>query len=104
MRNIDIKTLGKNAALLGKVVCYGLVMVGYVSASRYNHKHAGGNARYSGAVNAIMESDMFSCDKTEAVSILKRDGDTEFYEAIVNIAKNNDMFSSDKLETIRALS
>ena len=58
---------------------------------------------YSGAVGTIMDSDMFGHQKSEAVSMLKRNETGEYYRAIENIV-DSDMFSHDKLKLIKQLS
>lgn len=54
---------------------------------------------YSGAVQAVMDSGMWSADKNKAINALPKDADSEVYKAICSIA-NSGMWSADKLETI----
>lgn len=58
---------------------------------------------YGDAVEAIMDSDMFSSTKSNAIATLKSDADDEYYKAVVCIAKS-DMFDSEKLDTIKRIS
>ena len=55
---------------------------------------------YDGAIKAINDSDMWSSDKLETISVIKRDETSEYYNAIISIA-DSDMWSKDKLEAVR---
>lgn len=57
---------------------------------------------YDDAVKAILNSNMWSEDKTTAISALKRGKDSAFYSAIIEVAKSS-MFSADKLKTILSI-
>lgn len=59
-----------------------------------------GEVKYDDAIKAIMESGMFSSDKTKAIETLKMDGTSELYSGVINIVNSN-MFSSDKLKSIK---
>lgn len=59
---------------------------------------------YDDAVHAIMNSSMYSHDKSEATAALKRNGNAEFYKAIVHIVEDFDTYSHDKVDMIKALS
>jgi hypothetical protein len=61
-----------------------------------------GDVKYSDAVSVIMDSGMYSSDKTRAVEMLKKDGDSEFYKSIIKVVNSN-MFSSDKLKLITTM-
>ena len=63
---------------------------------RYNT----GNVKYDDAIRAIMNSRMWSEDKSKAVSLLRKDGSSEFCKAIIDVA-NSSMWSNDKIETIQ---
>lgn len=54
---------------------------------------------YSGAVQAIMRSSMWSDDKNKAIEALTKDESSEVYKAICSIA-NSSMWSDDKRKTI----
>lgn len=56
----------------------------------------------SKAVEAINESDMWSSDKSEAISSIKHGFPQDVYYAVVSIAKS-DMWSSDKRDAIEKL-
>lgn len=56
--------------------------------------------KYDDAIKAINDSDMWSNDKSEAISIIRRDEISEYYNAIISIV-DSDMWSKDKLESIK---
>lgn len=62
-----------------------------------------GEAKYSDAVNAILNSSMFDSSKTRAMELLKRDADSEYYKSVI-LAVNSEMFDSTKVQTIKMLS
>ena len=66
-------------------------------------KNCIGEATYSDAVNAIMNSSMFDSTKTKVMTLLKRDESADYYKAVIAVAKSN-MFDSNKVQTIEALS
>lgn len=62
-----------------------------------------GNVGYDDAVKAIMNSNMMSSYKTEAVSAVKRDGTPDYYRAVISTV-NSDMMSHYKIDAIRNMS
>lgn len=61
-----------------------------------------GNVGYSDAIDVVMESSMFSTDKTRAIAVIKKNGDTDYYRAAIRVIKSN-MFPSDKIRTLEQL-
>ena len=59
-----------------------------------------GCVSYSDAVSAVLNSDMFSSAKEEAVKMIPKDGDNELYRSIIQIV-NSDAFSSNKANMIK---
>ena len=59
-----------------------------------------GDVSYSDAVNAIMDSNMLSSYKQEAVAALAKDRDKEFYKAVIHVV-NSDMMGSYKGDAIK---
>lgn len=57
---------------------------------------------YSGAMNAIMKSTMFSSDKTDITKLLLPNAPEDYYSSVISIA-NSTMFSSDKAYAIKNL-
>lgn len=55
---------------------------------------------YSDAVEAIMESDMFSSAKKEIMEFVTPDKNNDFYKAVIQVV-NSDMFSNSKVEVIK---
>lgn len=102
INNENFKTIGKIAKAGCTFAARSLVLVlSYTSAKdiietiRYS-----GKVGYNDAVSAIMSSSMFSSNKNEAVSALKKDGDSELYKAVIHVVRSN-MLSSNKVETIK---
>lgn len=62
-----------------------------------------GNVGYDDAVKVIMNSDMMSSYKTEAISVLKHDSTPDYYRAVISTV-NSDMMSSYKVDAIRNMS
>lgn len=60
-------------------------------------------AGYSGAVDAIMKSEMSSYYKQEAIRALRRDGDDEYYRAISYIVNDSNTSSYYVVEMINGL-
>lgn len=93
-----IKNVGR---VVGTIMLYGAVFV----APRVLAKDvtcaigSNGDAKYSDAVNAITDSNMFSADKTKAIAMLRKNEDVEYYKSVIRVIKST-MFSSDKLKTI----
>lgn len=46
---------------------------------------------YSGAVESIMQSDMSSYYKNQAIAMLKKDLDESYYRSVASIARSNDL-------------
>ena len=57
---------------------------------------------YSGAMNAIMNSTMYSSDKTDITKLLLPNASEDYYSSVISIA-NSTMFSSDKVYAIKSL-
>lgn len=94
---VEVGRKGLNYAIpiLG-VVLFSGTAVNKLDMMRYNT----GTVKYDDAVRAIMNSSMWSEDKSKAVAMLRIDGGSEFYKAIIDIAKSS-MWSNDKLKTIQ---
>lgn len=70
----------------------------YQSIARQSYSADG----YSEAANAIMDSDMWSHCKREALQLLPQDASESDYKAVIAVA-NSDMWSHDKVDAIRDL-
>ena len=60
-------------------------------------------AKYSDAVQAIMNSAMLDSYKREIVGLLKQDGDSEYYRTVI-MTISSDMLDSYKRDVIKELS
>lgn len=83
--------------IIGTVVCTDLVK------DIYNDIRYRGEVGYDDAVRAILDSNMFSANKQDAISVLKTGESSEYYKAVI-IAARSSMFSYDRFETIRSMS
>ena len=107
MKMYKSESMGNLVKQVCKITFYGLLAA--VSCSRLEkhvtyRNYGSVSSGYGEAVAAIMESNMFSCDKEEAVTALKANGSADFYKAIVSIVRDPKTFSCDKRDMIKALS
>ena len=106
MTKINWKSVGDFVGQVCEVALYGVAVITAFRAGKYLTAGIDGPiiASYSDAVGAIMDSSMFSHDKSEAIEALKRHENSDYYGAIVRIAKDSSMFSHDKVKMIKHLS
>lgn len=102
--NVNKETVGKIARNGCRVALYALAVIlphvsvkETVDAIRYS-----GNVEYSDVISVIMNSSMFSSDKQEMISLMKKDKDAEYYRSIIQVVKSN-MYSGDKVKTIKTI-
>ena len=101
---ITKEAIGNVAKAGGMVILYGLAAM----ASRVSVKDVidtvrySGNVGYSDAFGAIMDSDMMSSYKNEAIELLKREQDVEYYKAGIKLV-HSDMMSSYKMSAIKKI-
>lgn len=103
MKKIDLKPIGEFAKGVGKIVSFGALVGLYYKLGDMVAGSGTSIVGYSDAVKAIMNSNMFSGDKSQAVSVLKRYDSSEFYKAIISIANDSSVFSGDKVRMIKQL-
>lgn len=58
-----------------------------------------GVVSYSDAINAVLDSSMFSSNKEEIIRALPKDGSSDFYKSVMHIVES-DMLSSSKVNAI----
>lgn len=105
MKKIDWKPVKDIAELVGGAVAYGLVVAAYSKVVKNITEFPENSfAGYDDAIGAIMNSSMYSHDKSKAAAVLKRNGNSAFYKAIIHIAKDSSMYSHDKVDMIKELS
>lgn len=105
MRRLNLKPIGDFIGQACEVALYGALILASCKVGEYITKEIdNAPVRYNDAVDAIMDSTMFSGDKHKAISMLKTDGSAEFYRAVVRVMKDSSMFSGDKLKMIQTLS
>ena len=104
MAKLNLKPVGEFAGEFCKIVGYGLALVlPRVITVYLSNKHDKVTADYSGAVEAIMNSDMMSSYKQDAVQALKTNGSIDYYKAVIHIVYSSAM-SSYKVNMIQDLS
>jgi len=104
MRKVNWECIKNGMGQYGKPVLYGLAALASYVASEYIKQYCE-NATpvgYDGAVRTIMNSSMFSSDKTRAIAAMKPNCDAEVYKAVVHIVNGN-AYSSDKIAMIANL-
>ena len=94
----------KNATRVVKFV--GTMFLGYCTVVAKTDQTKNNNyiyfSTYSGAINAIMKSTMYSSDKTDISKLLLPNASEDYYSSVISIA-NSTMFSSDKVYAIKNL-
>lgn len=94
----------KNANRVVKFV--GTMFLGYCAVVAKTDQTKNNNyiyfSTYSGAMNAIMNSTMYSSDKTNISKLLLSNASEDYYSSVISIA-NSTMFSSDKVYAIKNL-
>ena len=104
MKKINWESVKNFAELVGGVVAYGLMITAYEKfMENITEVPESTFAGYDDAIGAIMKSDMYSHDKSQAAAALKRNGNSSFYKAIIHIAKDTSMYSHDKVYMIKEL-
>lgn len=101
MKNETVKQV---AGVIGKIAAFGVLLmiprVVRVECELEEDEHVADG--YYDAVRAIMDTNMFTSDKCEMISVIKTNGSKEYYKTVINIVNAN-MFSSDKIEMIKEL-
>lgn len=103
---MDKKQVGSFIVETGKGIIYGLswlaLLFPYIENSSNAVKRLAVEASYSGAIKAIMGSDMLSSYKKIAVDVLLKNQDEEYYKAVIEVINSN-MLDSYKVETIKKI-
>ena len=103
---IDKNQVGRIIIGTGKVILCGLsclaLIVPHVDNSINAMKRLTVEASYSGAIKAIMDSNMLNSYKKEAVDVLLKNQDEDYYKAVIEVINSN-MLDSYKVETIKKI-
>lgn len=99
MKRIDMDVLKGFAKTLGNLMVSGAVIHAYLTRDTDTRIKSYAFAGYGDAVEAIMQSNMYSHDKGDAVKALPRDEHIEFYKAIISIATSR-AYSHEKKDMI----
>lgn len=94
--------MGTGKALVCGLSCLALI-VPHVESSVAAVKRLTAKADYSGAVKVIMNSDMMSSYKRDAIDAMQKDRDEDYYKSIIEVVNSN-MLGSYRVETIKKIS
>lgn len=113
MKKINVEQIKKFAGKTCKYVAYGVLltfigkryedMMSYVYENSTSDDDEIYEISYGGAVKAIVNSDMSSYYKNQAMSVLKRGAESDIYEAVIHIANDLTTSSYYKYEMIQRL-
>lgn len=99
--------VGRVIAGAGKVIICGLSCLALIAPHVENGvdavKRLTVKADYSGAIKAIMNSDMLGSYKKDAVEAVQKDRDEDYYKSVIEVVNSN-MLGSYKVETIKKIS
>lgn len=105
--NFDKEQVGKVIAGTGKVIICGLSCLALIAPHVENSinavKRLKVEASYSGAIKAIMNSNMLGSYKQAAIDALQKDRDVDYYKSVIEVV-NSSMLGSYKVETIKKIS
>lgn len=102
---VNWKAIGEGAKKVGGTIGYVLLLTSpYVLGARKDSKENYLEpANYSGAIRAILRSNMLDSYKKEAMSVIERDLDPGVYAAIIEVAHSNSTLDSYRIDMIRNL-
>lgn len=103
MKNFNMERIGNCVMTICGLVVAGAIVAVNVATADDIGVHNGAYAGYGDAVNAIMNSNMWSSDKRSAIAAMDKNANKEIYKAVIAIATDDSMWSSDKVNAIYAL-
>jgi tRNA A37 N6-isopentenylltransferase MiaA len=100
-----------NKENIGEIVARGLIfvvggtiaLIASFADSMSTDGSTSASTGYDGAVDAIVNSNMWSADRKEAIAAMDRHANIEMYNAVIRVAQNDQMWSADKLNTIKCI-
>jgi hypothetical protein len=103
--NIDKKYIVNVAKKAGKLLSCGLLLVSSCAVNKelLETIRYSGKVSYNDAIDAIVNSPIYSGEKHKMIELVKKDGDSDYYRSVINIVKST-MFSTDKIGLIREIS
>ena len=103
---LNKEQVGKIIAGTGKAIVCGLSCLALIAPHVENSvsavKRLVVKADYSGAIKAIMNSDMLGSYKKDAVEAVQKDRDEDYYKSVIEVVNSN-MLGSYKVETIKKI-
>ena len=103
MKKLNMERIGDCVMTICGIAVAGVILAANVATAGDSSGHNGAYTGYGDAVNAIMNSDMWSSDKRSAIAAMDKNANKEIYKAVIAIATNDSMWSSDKVNAIYAL-
>lgn len=104
---ISKEQVGKIIVGTGKAIICGLsclaLIAPHVESSIGAVKRLTAEADYSGAIKAIINSNMLSSYKQDAIEAVQKDRDAAYYKSVIEVV-NSSMLGSYKVETIKKIS
>lgn len=104
--NINKEQVCKIIVGTGKVIICGLsslaLIAPHIEKSVGAVKRLTVKADYSGAIEAIMNSDMLGSYKRDAAEAVQKDKDASYYKSVIEVVNSN-MLGSYKVETIKKI-
>lgn len=105
MKKINWESVGKFAKQACEIAIYGTIgLMAFKYGEPATKSYSYTDATYGAAVEAIMDSSMYSHYKTEAIELLKRDETADYYRAVIRVVEDGSMYSHYKIEMIKTLS
>ena len=105
MKKINWRSIGETAkdvcGIVGCALIFGLPRI--IEVVHVTEERKDTDKGYSDTVKAILNSNIWSSDKSELISVLKRNLDSDIYSTMIDIAKDNRIWTSDKVELIMHL-
>ena len=104
---LNKEQVGRVIVGTGKAIICGLSCLALIAPHVENSvdavKRLTVKADYSGAIKAIMNSDMLGSYKKDAVEAVQKDRDEYYYKSVIEVVNSN-MLGSYKVETIKKIS
>lgn len=99
---INTEKVLKGIGVVGGVILAGVVAC-CCEQTHIDEFHTCDDSGFSEAVDAIMNSGMWSSDKQKAISAMKSGCSYDIYAAVIKIAESQTTWSSDKVKMIEKL-
>jgi hypothetical protein len=96
---MNIQLIGRIALKIGGLI---LSVSPLILSTIIDNKLRNKPVTYDDVIESIMHSSMLGSDKSEMISVIHRDGDSELYKAIIHVV-NSSVLGSEKIEIVKQL-